>query len=214
MMCPSPAQKDRGDWMEKSNDVVGEEVDDIEQHISDDERDTGNRCGDVIVEAVPTTKIEHDATIHDGMFSQQARFVARKPWLCVGVAFVVATVLSVIGLIVGDFQVAADNAGWRTRGTLIANRHQQVTLVLFNRARLFSEGEAAWEDLTNNVQSSWESDDDEEERLLATSKASESTFTVGNISPQSRLFVLTNSTKRRLQEGLFTGGLQGCDVSW
>jgi hypothetical protein len=163
----------------------------------------------VIVEAVPTKKTQHEAPIKDGLFSQQARFVARKPWLCFGVAFIIATALSVVGLLVGDFQVAADNAGWRTRGTLIANRHQQVTLVLFNRGRLITEGEAAWEDLTNNVQPGWESDDDDEERRLTSlDEAFEPPALGGNTSTpcQEHTFALTQSTKRRLQDNAFAKG--------
>lgn len=159
-----------------------------------------------IVEAVPTMKGQSDTPIKDGRFSRQARFVARRPWLCFGVSFLIATVLSVVGLIVGDFDVAADNAGWRTRGTIIANRHQQVILVLFNRFRLFYEGEEAWEDLTNNVQTGWESDDEDERRRL--SSATEEPF-------QPSSFYLTSSTKRRLQDNnLFSGALEGCNVSW
>jgi len=87
----------------------GVEIDNNNEYSAEN-RDT------VIVEAVPTNKAQPRIPVKDGLFSSQARFVARKPWLCFGVAFIIAAVLSIIGLIVGDFQVAADNAGWRTRG--------------------------------------------------------------------------------------------------
>jgi hypothetical protein len=174
---------------------------------------------DVIVEAVPTTKPA--SVIKDALFSSQSRFVARNPWICFGVAFLVATVLSVIGLVVGDFQVAADNAGWRTRGTLIADRHQQVILVLFNRYRLFYEGESAWEDLTNNVQSSWEGDDDDDEvseRQLVSYPEDYALPLALNGDAPSRIqsFALSRDTKRRLQQDNFFAGsqLEGCDASW
>jgi len=97
-------------------------------------------------------------------------------------------------------------------GTLIADRHQQVILVLLNRYRLFSEGAEAWEDLTNNVLPGWESDDDDERRL-AHSEAPVQSDTLEGAFPYQRLSV-TQHTKRRLQEGVFTGELEGCDASW
>lgn len=199
--------------LEISHAVMGENFEEMENRDECGADITDGRA--VIVEAVPTKKTQHEAPIKDGLFSQQARFVARKPWFCFGIAFIIATALSVVGLLVGDFQVAADNAGWRTRGTLIANRQQQVTLVLFNRGRLIAEGEAAWEDLTNNVQPGWESDDDDEERRLTSLDVTvEPPAVGGNMPCQGHSFALTQFTTRRLQDNAFASALEGCNVSW
>ena len=208
-----PLPKSIANDIEDASGVEAEESSDSSLENTNEQTDHD----DVIVEAVPTTKPE--LVIKDGLFSSQSRFVARKPWLCFGVAFLISTVLSVIGLIVGDFQVAADNAGWRTRGTLIADRHQQVILVLFNRYRLFYEGESAWEDLTNNVQSSWEGDDDDEvsERQLAQYPEDYALPLALNGDAPSRIqnLRLSEETKRRLQDNFFAGSeLEGCDPSW
>lgn len=88
-------------------------------------------------EAEPATEAESVVIVKDGWFSPQARFVARRPLICFWLAFLIAAALSVVGLYLGDFQVAADNAGWQTRGTLIANRNTQVLLVLFNKKQIF-----------------------------------------------------------------------------
>jgi len=211
----SSSEEDEEVNIKTSNPVIeGREEKDVEIENSDDGSDAEN-SEVVIVEAVPTNKTQPGAAGNDGCLSSQARFVARKPWLCFGVAFLVASALSVIGLIVGDFDVAADNAGWQSRGTLIANRHQQVILVLFNRGRLFYGGEEAWEDLTNNVQSGWESDDEVSERRLSTSDFPVETVEFESSSPyRSQTFALTETTKRSLQDNVFVGGLEGCDTSW
>lgn len=210
-MEPLPAKSNVYD-IEDVSDVRAEECSDSSSF------ETGEADhDDVIVEAVPTTK-PAPSVLKDGLFSSQSRFVARKPWLCFGVAFLISTVLSVIGLIVGDFQVAADNAGWRTRGTLIADRHQQVILVLFNRYRLFNEGESAWEDLTKNVQSSWEGDDDDEvseRQLVADPDYAIPLALNGDAPSRIKSLQFSQNTKRRLQENFFADSqLEGCDASW
>ncbi len=82
-----------------------------------------------------------------------ATSMANRPWTHLIVAFVVAIVLSFVGLRFGDFTVAIDNAGWWSRGTLIANRSTQQIVINQNRRELFFDttGEA-WEELRTAVQ--------------------------------------------------------------
>ncbi|KAL7527638.1 hypothetical protein ACHAXR_004892, partial [Thalassiosira sp. AJA248-18] len=101
-----------------------------------------------------------------------ATSMARRPKTHLSIAFVIAVVLSFIGLRFGDFNVAVDNAGWWSRGTMISNRATQETIVSMNRNDLFydSTGEF-WEELQTVVQPNWQGDesptstgaDDEEE---------------------------------------------------
>jgi hypothetical protein len=77
-----------------------------------------------------------------------------------------------------------------------------VILVLFNGYRLFYEGESAWEDLTNNVQSSWEGDDDDDEvseRQLVSYPEDYALPLALNGDAPSRIqsFPLSRDTKRR-----------------
>jgi len=81
-------------------------------------------------------------------FGRTARATARNSWRCLISAIVVATVLSVIGLVVGGFTIEADNKGWRSRGTPIADREMQVDVVNLNRQALFEDKEGSvWEKL-------------------------------------------------------------------
>ena len=90
--------------------------------------------------------------------------MARRPCLWFSVAWFVTLTLSVVGIIVGDFQVAVDNAGWTSRGTLIADRTTQIELVLDNLDSLTRpDNGARWNDLLNNVQEGWEEGDDDDE---------------------------------------------------
>jgi len=187
----------------------------FEESTSEEEEDTGKGKIEV-AEAVPTKETaEPSTTMKNRIFSSQARFMARKPLLCFWVVFVTAAALSVVGLYLGDFQVTADNAGWQTRGTLIANRNAQVLLVLFNRKRLFDEGDVAWEDLVNNVQPGWESDEDEgARRKLSQSEVDFQPVLDSRFPRRAQSFALTEFTERRLQEAAFLGVLEDCDVSW
>lgn len=94
-----------------------------------------------------------------------ATSMARRPWTHLSIAFVIAVFLSFIGLRFGNFTVAIDNAGWWSRGTIIANRATQEILVSVNRNELFYDttGEV-WKELQTVIQPNWQggSNDDEE----------------------------------------------------
>jgi len=88
---------------------------------------------------------------------QYATSMARRPWTHLISAFVLAVILSFIGLRFGDFKVTIDNAGWWSRGTLIANRATQEMIVRLNREKLFFDttGEV-WEELQTEEQPNWQ----------------------------------------------------------
>uniref|UniRef100_A0A7S2UED4 SSD domain-containing protein n=1 Tax=Attheya septentrionalis TaxID=420275 RepID=A0A7S2UED4_9STRA len=83
---------------------------------------------------------------------RRAMGMANRPCLHLLTALVVAITLSAIGLIVGDFSISAENAGWESRGTRIADRQAQVILVDSNRDELLSGNPAIWDGLQNNIQ--------------------------------------------------------------
>lgn len=69
-------------------------------------------------------------------------------------------------MITGGFSVGADTEGWNSRGTLIANRHTQFSLIDEFKYDLHTDtSDAVWMDLLNNVQKALADDDDGERRL-------------------------------------------------
>lgn len=107
----------------------------------------------------------HDASLSlaapavqpSSLATKSAICVAQNPWTHFCSAWLVVLAVSAIGLVVGDFSVTADNLGWTSRGTLIADRHTQVGLVRANRKDLArSDNSAMWENLLGNVQPGWE----------------------------------------------------------
>jgi hypothetical protein len=86
------------------------------------------------------------------VFERCARLLAKYPRTFLFASLAVATTLSAIGLIVGDFKVEVDNKGWRSRGTLIADREMQVDLMNLNRKKLFEDTDGShWEYLKNTL---------------------------------------------------------------
>ena len=94
---------------------------------------------------------------------RMARIIATHPWKMLIASLVFATILSYIGLVVGDFSVEVDNKGWRSRGTVIGDREMQTDVLRLNRESLFNDKDgSAWEDLENNIQTGWVVDTEEE----------------------------------------------------
>lgn len=99
---------------------------------------------------------------------REAMRMARNPCCYFWVSLLGTLALGVIGLIFGDFAVAADNSGWWSRGTLIADRQTQLSMVQTFNLELFTDTtDQAWLELISTVQEGWESDDDDRRRLLA-----------------------------------------------
>lgn len=81
-----------------------------------------------------------------------ARFVARHPTKCLLGSLILASVVSVIGVVGGKFKIEVDNKGWRSRGTLIANREMQNDIVMRLRNDLFQDTDGSvWEDAETNI---------------------------------------------------------------
>ena len=188
---------------------------------SDDDNIQSETGRDPVIEHAVAMK-DQESLERDGFFARRAKSVGRRPWIQFWISFLVSSALSAVGIIVGDFSVSVDNAGWQSRGTLISDRHSQVLMVLVNRQSLFYEGEPVWEDLINNVQPGWEIEDDGDDdsggdRRLSLSDVvfqppvfDDGPSLIGRTLP----FEIPASIKRHLQEDSLAGGLEGCDVSW
>jgi hypothetical protein len=92
--------------------------------------------------------------------------IADSPCSHFNVSLIAAITIGIIGIWAGDLELAVDNAGWTSRGTLISNRETQVKLVHRNRRDLWAsasrgDGKDVWDDLTQHVQPCWENDDDD-----------------------------------------------------
>lgn len=154
---------------------------------------------------------------------RQAARVANYPCACFWVALLTSLFVSILGMVFGDFQVAADNAGWTSRGTEIANRQAQFILVHSNQYELWSDRTGkVWEDLVNNIQPGWENDLNYaggRRKLFETSSIDTNAQIVSLEEGQSyfqherrRLpFTFTPAMQRKLQS---TTALENCDTSW
>lgn len=81
-----------------------------------------------------------------------ARLIARRPIPFLSGAILVTILFSFIGLYFGKFSVAVDNEGWRSRGTLIANREMQNEVLMKMKRDLFEDTDGSvWYDVENNV---------------------------------------------------------------
>jgi len=115
--------------------------------------------------------LKNKTTKHN-VFERYARSVARYPKIFLFASLAVATILSAIGLIVGDFSVEVDNKGWRSRGTLIADREMQVELLNLNRKKLFEDTDGShWQYLKTTLSRGFvdllERDDAYERKLVS-----------------------------------------------
>ena len=145
-----PKQEENGSMEEEHDDLNKEKT-------SADSADTGEESNQASDEAALFNN-KPKSWPEKGAIS-----MARNPCKWFGVAWVLTLVLSVIGIIVGDFVVDVDNAGWTSRGTLIANRETQVLLIKDNRGGLSQpNNDALWDDLTSNVQAGWQTGEDDD----------------------------------------------------
>jgi len=185
-----------------------------------------------------------DAMELNTILQNHSKRIARNPCTYLWVSLIISLALSFIALIVGDFSVSAETGGWQSRGTLIADRQTQLMLTTAYQEYLFYGGEEAWEDLIQNVQPGFESEDDEEDevddeqnknttrRLLQPRHSSSSLQSLLSYpsthsknsdmeqqseqhKPERKLpFAWTPELTRRLQESSNASALSGCDLSF
>ncbi len=93
----------------------------------------------------------------DGFLQREAKRMARNSCLYFWISLIASISLSFVAILQGGLSIEASSQGWTTRGTTIADRQTASILVRMNRKYLSSGGEDAWNDLTNNIQPSWES---------------------------------------------------------
>jgi len=110
-------------------------------------------------DTIPPDK-EHEtqgATITRSTPVKVAMAMARSPWKFLLGSLLSATVLSLIGLVVGKFSIAVENDGWKSRQTLISNRDIQRTMLMDNQELLFDDEDGSeWEFLENNKKKGWD----------------------------------------------------------
>ena len=110
-----------------------------------------------MLDTLPTAKmnntlspdIEHEnqgATITTFMPVKVAIVMARISWIFLLGSLLSATVLSIIGLVVGKFGITVENDGWKSRQMLIANCDMQRTMLMDNQNLLLDDkGRSKWE---------------------------------------------------------------------
>jgi hypothetical protein len=191
----------------------------------------GSTIGDATSKSLPPAR---------GILARQAVHVAKYPCTYFWVFLIISLALSVVGIVVGDFGVAVDNAGWNSRGTLISDRQSQFLVVQLNQNALFTDkAGASWDELINNVQPGWETDDDgvvAESDVRRSMLATTEKVYLGELLDRARRLDLqrymgspwdlddqeerrlplkmTPSLERKLQLANTSSLLDGCDVSW
>jgi len=95
----------------------------------------------------------------ENIFQRAARNMARYPKTHFWVAFLAALTISVVGFVVGKFSVVAENAGWQSRGTLLANRQTQLMMANEFEDELRTGKAQVWDTLTTQIQRGWQEDD-------------------------------------------------------
>jgi hypothetical protein len=203
------------------------------EKAEDEASPTGSASDNAGVEKLTSPSFQDDPSSYSFVQRRAAHMAKdRNPCIYFWVAFVVSIAISLIGLIVGNFAVAVDNAGWQSRGTLIADRHTQFMLAYEHRYALFSDttGEV-WRDLIENVQPGWESvgDDDSVAEGSVTTRALKLQDALNQpwigLQPAKhqkestrRLpFAWTPPLQRKLQTASTAndgGILDGCSVDW
>lgn len=144
---------------------------------------------------------ENDAVVVEArrkitFLGKLSRFTARNPIKCLAFTIVFATVLSAIGVIVGEFTIEVDNKGWRSRGTLIADREMQNDLLIRNRLALFSDTDGVlWNEIQTIVQTGYEDLEDREENNYQTGEVRRlacdaSWYSSKNMIRQNNLFAV------------------------
>ena len=173
------------------------------------------QTGKVIEKEVTSPRKDGEDVTMNGFWQRQAKRVAHSPWIHLNVSLIVASILSGIAMTLGDFNVTAENGGWQSRGTLIANRETQLMMASGYQEFLFNGGPEAWKELETNVQPGWENEDTDtlERRRLTTSKSTGlSSFAPMNAGRKLLPFSLDERLLQMIDQS--ESLLPGCDISW
>ena len=150
-------------------DKPGEAVDVMgaQENANDQDAGTDEAQPSPVLPVVPSSSSSSSpyrtqAAEFDTFLQRYSARMATRPCVHFWSALVVSLTIGVIGLIVGDFTVAVDNAGWYSRGTQIADREQQYRLVDYYREELFNDKDGTfWLGLETQSQAFQRDDDDE-----------------------------------------------------
>lgn len=102
-----------------------------------------------------------------------SRYMARHAWKTIIFSLIITTVISAVGLIVGEFSISVDNDGWRSRRTKISKRGIQLSVLanfqqeLFWKATEDGGNQGLWEKLQKERLSSFNWDWIDEEGNIA-----------------------------------------------
>lgn len=102
--------------------------------------DVGEEKKSCFSKAIPHNDAEHLNTF----LQRESKRCARYPCTYLCTSMFLTVVLSLIGLIVGEFSIEVENEGWWSRGTEPSNRNRQFTLINNQRFNL-ALNESAWD---------------------------------------------------------------------
>jgi len=91
----------------------------------------------------------HGDAVHlDSFLQKQSKRMARNPCTYMLSSILVALVLSVVRIIIGEFEIVVEDEGWWSRGTQHSNRQRQSTFFRNQRFNL-AFNESAWDIVTD-----------------------------------------------------------------
>lgn len=119
-----------------------------DQDTGSEREEVNDDVGEVVVAGAQSCfskAIPHEDAVHLNSFLQrQSKRVARNPCTYLCTLIFLAVALSAIGLIVGEFAIEVESAGWWSRGTLVSDRQRQTNLVRNQRFNL-AYNMSAWD---------------------------------------------------------------------
>lgn len=178
-------------------------------------------------EAASPVVVDSDDFVPTTVWEKVSVAMANRPCLFFWIGLILSTGIGVWGMVAGEFEVTVEGDGWRSRGSLIANRHTQTALVNINEEALIcAQGpvlsdscKATWDDLINNVQPGLGAIFDDDSSDEEESRRRQLRLTESPVEASSFRRHLSRRRRRADEEELTTflpavGVLDGCDVSF
>lgn len=121
-----------------------------------------------------------------------SKVVACNPKKSLSFSLLITSVISFIGLYVGDFKIEVEVGVWESRGTLIATREMQNQLVNLLQDTLFENPDkSVWEDVESNVIEIYDDDEEDAKRDRRLSETCQSaTYYYSNMLSENNLYGL------------------------